>query len=61
MNLILSTWNLKEGKYHVTDKRLRELELILYEKIRQRQTNELNAARAAFKYFDLADSGSCNL
>lgn len=61
MNLILSTWALKEGKYFVNEERLKELEIILYEKIRQRELNELNTAKTAFKYFDLADSGHCNL
>ena len=59
MSLILSTWNLKEGKYHVDEKKLRELEITLYEKIRQRHPNEQNTARTAFKYFDLGDSGFC--
>jgi Ca2+-binding EF-hand superfamily protein len=52
------------GKDYVSAARVQEIEDILYEKIRQKtetKVSEGKTGRAAFKYFDLADSGECNL
>jgi len=57
---LTSTWGLIKDSNYVSPQRLRELELILYEKIREKsngKTNEWKAAKKALSYFDLNDNG----
>lgn len=64
LEAILKTWGLTHGKDYVSAARLHQLEDILFEKIRQKtdtKDSEGKAAKTAFKYFDLEDSGHCNL
>lgn len=64
VDLILKTWGMTHGKEYVSAQRVQQIEDILYEKIRQKteeKSSEGKAAKAAFKYFDLADQGECNL
>lgn len=58
--LLNSTWGLVKSTDYVSPQRLRELEFILYEKIREKsngKTNEWKAAKKALSYFDLNDNG----
>ena len=61
--LIINTWNLKRPENHVTEKRLKEIEHTLFEKIRLKsdgKTNEWKTAKKALSYFDLGDQKKCD-
>lgn len=58
--MVLRTWGVTTGENYVSPERLADLELILYEKIRQRtqiKTNEGLKVYQTFRYFDLEDTG----
>jgi Ca2+-binding EF-hand superfamily protein len=64
IDTILRTWGMAYGKDYVSAARVQEIEDILYEKIRQKtetKVSEGKTGKAAFKYFDLADSGECDI
>ena len=64
VELLKGTWQLVDPSDYVSPQRLREIELILFEKIREKsdgKTNEWKCAKKAMSYFDLADQGSCDL
>ncbi|KRX03823.1 hypothetical protein PPERSA_04618 [Pseudocohnilembus persalinus] len=59
-DMILRTWGVTTGENYVSPERLADLELILYEKIRQRtqpKKNEGLKIYQTFRYFDLDDTG----
>ena len=61
--MIIGTWNLQKPEDYVSEKRLREIELTLYEKIRLKsdgKTNEWKTGKKALSYFDLADARYTN-
>lgn len=58
VDLLVDTWNLVDPKYYVSPDRLKEMELTIYEKVRQKsgtKTNEWKCAKKAMSYFDLED------
>lgn len=58
----MNTWNLKHAENYVSEKRMTEMEHILYEKIRLKsdgKTNEWKTAKKALSYFDLGDEKKC--
>lgn len=60
--MIINTWNLKNPEDYVSDKRLKELEHTIFEKIRLKsdgKTNEWKTGRKALAYFDLEDQKKC--
>lgn len=60
VDIILSTWGITSSVDYVSPERLADLEVILYEKIRQKtftKEDEGKTAYRAFKYFDLAEKG----
>lgn len=60
VDVILQTWGITSGADYVSPERLADLEIILYEKIRQKtqtKEDEGKTAKKAFKYFDLFDKG----
>ena len=60
VDIILSTWGITSSVDYVSPERLADLEVILYEKIRQKtltKEDEGKTAYKAFKYFDLAEKG----
>jgi hypothetical protein len=60
--LILNTWNLKHPEDHVSEKRLREIEHTIFEKIRLKsdgRTEEWKTGKKALFYFDLEDKKQC--
>lgn len=60
--LIVNTWNLKQPEDFVSEKRLKEIEHTLYQKIREKsdgKTNEWKAGKKALFYFDLEDRKNC--
>ena len=60
--MLQGTWNLKNSKDYVSPQRIKEMELIVYEKIREKsngKTNEWKTAKKALAYFDLNDNGKC--
>lgn len=61
--MIVNSWNLKHPEDYVSEKRLKEIELTLYEKIREKsdgKTNEWKTAKKALFYFDLEDRKNCH-
>lgn len=62
-DMVLRCWGVASGKDYVSPDRINALEIILYEKIRQRtfvKTDEGCTAEKMFKYFDLEDNGHIN-
>jgi len=60
VDIILSTWGITSSVDYVSPERLADLEVILYEKIRQKtftKEDEGKTAYKAFKYFDLVEKG----
>ncbi|KAL4478841.1 hypothetical protein ABPG72_009667 [Tetrahymena utriculariae] len=60
IDIILSTWGITSSVDYVSPERLSDLELILYEKIRQKTLpgeDEGRTVYRAFKYFDIAEKG----
>lgn len=58
------TWGLVNPEDYVCPKRLREIELILFEKVREKsdgKTNEWKCSKKALSYFDLGDQKSCDI
>ena len=61
--LLVNSWNLKPSEYYVSEKRLKEIEHTLFEKIRLKsdgKTNEWKTGKKALFYFDLEDKKYCN-
>jgi len=61
---IVGTWNLDSNKEFVSDEQLKHLELVLYEKIRQKThgaNNDGKILKNTFKYCDLNNNGTINL
>jgi len=60
MDLVVSTWGITASSDYVSPERLADLEIILYEKVRQK-TNTLEdegkTLKRAFKYFDVHEKG----
>lgn len=64
MSLLLNCWAVTAAEDYVSPERLADLEIILFEKIRQKTStseDEGKAIRKAFKLFDLNDSGVVNI
>lgn len=64
VDVILQTWGITSGAEYVSPERLADLEIILYEKIRQKtftKEDEAKTAKKSFKYFDLLDKGVIDL
>jgi len=60
VDLVLKTWGITTSFNYVSPERIADLELILYEKIRQKtfgQNDEGKTVKKAFHYFDLEDKG----
>lgn len=60
VDIILSTWGITSSADYVSSERLDDLELILYEKIRQKTFTSEDEGRTvyrAFKYFDVVEKG----
>jgi len=58
IQLLKGTWSLINSETYVSHERLREMELVLFEKIREKsngKTNEWKSAKKALHYFDLED------
>ncbi|EGR28430.1 hypothetical protein IMG5_175680 [Ichthyophthirius multifiliis] len=60
VDIVLNTWGITSSIDYVSTERLNDLELILYEKIRQKtstKNDEGKTLQSAFKYFDLQSRG----
>lgn len=60
VDLVLSTWGITSGSDYVSPERMQELEITLYEKIRQKTPTKLDEGQTikkAFKHFDAFDKG----
>lgn len=60
VEIILNTWGITSSVDYVSPERLADLEIILYEKIRQKtftKEDEGKTVYRAFKYFDMAEKG----
>lgn len=64
MDLLRGTWQIVYDATYVSEQRLKQLEHILYEKVREKsdgKTNEWKCAKKALSYFDLGDEKSCDV
>ncbi|CAD8165837.1 unnamed protein product [Paramecium octaurelia] len=63
-DLLTSTWGVTSGADYVSPERLAQLEIILFEKIRQKtvtKDDEGKTAKKAFMYFDLENKGTIDI
>jgi len=63
-DLVIKTWGITTSESYVSPERMNDLQIILYEKIRQKtddHNDEGKTIKKAFKYFDLEDKGVINL
>lgn len=60
VDILLTTWGITSSVDYVSPERLADLEIILYEKIRQKtftKEDEGKTVNRAFKYFDVEEKG----